>query len=1589
MSRSKNSRVLTVLARTTLFLLCGSAYASNGQCIWEGGPGAPTYPECSTEDCTDTGGLVKCTSLQLEPEFAVHDGQDFTYTLCPGNYVSEEAAMCIAAGGTWGGPTSCVLPDPCEEGIGNSNCDEAHADKTLDNYTIPAASQLCGDVKITETDWGVNDSSWDDQCSPTQSYTSYNIDTVDRKDRTYTFAVKPACTSESVMQPLGRYREVACPSGYDLRTLPNGDGQCYQPPPSTCCLVGNAVALPNSMELRKETDFTDRRSEGLEFTRTYNSQGFYQPDTAAPRASVSSDYWRNNFSKHLLIAVAPATANLLATAIDGEGVVTFYNPSGNEVQGFGGPQSHLSVNGTGWKIVLPNNDTEYYNANGLLTQIMHRGGARLILAYSTGLLATVTDQTGRALKFSYTNGVLKTMTDPAGGVYTYAYDPLTGALTSVTYPDTTVKTYLYEDSSNPFNLTGITDENSNRYATYSYQGNGVMGSEYLGTGADSRQYIPDGSEVTVWNPAGGYTNYSYTEINGTMRPSGVSVNSWDGSTGEQSATQYDPNGNPARSYEESSTAGTYNTTTYQYDPTRSLELARTEGLDSNYSATNATRTIKTVWHPTFNFPSTITTLTGTGQQTVGIKKFTYNSRAQVLAETLTDPVTKLTRTTTNAYCEAADVAASGSTCPIVGLLKSVTGPDGGVTSYAYYPASAAACTTAPTTCSYRLGDLNTVTNPLGQVTTYLTYDGAGRPLTTTDANGVETVMTYSPRGWLTQSVVLGPGNSATGEHVTTYSYDKAGQLQRLTQPDGSYVVYTYDGAHRLTDITDNLNNTIHLTLNNAGQRTAEATGPLNGTPTKTLSRVYNEADQLVTVDNADGSMREQFATAPNGNVGTVTDGLQHVTNANFDTLDRVVSTVQDPTGLAVNTNYAYDAFDRLTLVKDPQGLNTTSTYDGLGNLSTLTSPDTGLTQYTSYDAAGNLLSRTDANKVVSNYSYDARNRLTGIAYPATPTLNVTFTYDTTQTACNQTTEIFSTGKLTSIKNASGTTMLCYDRFGRMAYKHENINGVAFTTGYTFDLAGRLSQITTPKTTLIKYTRDKAGRITGITYRLAGQTTDTPVVSKVTYYPFGPVASITYGSGANQRTLTRSYDQDYVIQGLLDPGVAGANPGLNMSLKRDAIGNPKQMSWTSGTSTSVNNYLYDSLNRLTNVNDANNALIAAYQYDGTGNRTSKQVGGTTVQYTYPPLSHQLASVGSTPRTYDADGNTKTIGSTLGFVYDGTNRMSQSTGSGVTAYSYNGRGQRVEKLPAGNTAQNQYTVYDETGKPIGDYDYVAASKTTASIRELIWLDNLPVGVLSGSPVALAYIEPDQLGTPRVAIDSGSNAPVWTWSPANDPFGESAPVGSAGFVLNQRLPGQVWDAETGLDFNYFRDYDASTGRYIESDPLGTRGGVSTYSYVVDQPLSYIDPFGLIRWNGAAEINTVGIAKVGVGYSLVEGTFSLKSDCVGGRQATVVVEVKGSGWGAGISILPFGSFGTSTVQFDDPVHGHVDPSVFNGGFNMLAVDGGLGGTYSWLDEFKLGSAVGNGRGWGAATDVIAAFGASGNSTVTHQKITCCKGIY
>ena len=134
------------------------------------------------------------------------------------------------------------------------------------------------------------------------------------------------------------------------------------------------------------------------------------------------------------------------------------------------------------------------------------------------------------------------------------------------------------------------------------------------------------------------------------------------------------------------------------------------------------------------------------------------------------------------------------------------------------------------------GNVATVKNALNQTTQIPDYDAHGRPRQVIDPNGLVTALDYTPRGWLKLRTV--------GTETTTYDYDGVGQLSKVTLPDSSTISYTYDAAHRLTELQDNLGNKLHYTLDLMGNRTKEDVTDPAGTLAQTRSRVYDSLNRL-------------------------------------------------------------------------------------------------------------------------------------------------------------------------------------------------------------------------------------------------------------------------------------------------------------------------------------------------------------------------------------------------------------------------------------------------------------------------------------------------------------------------------------------------------------------------------------------------------------------------------------------------------------------------------------------------------------------------------------------------------------------------
>jgi RHS repeat-associated protein len=1100
-----------------------------------------------------------------------------------------------------------------------------------------------------------------------------------------------------------------------------------------------------------------------------------------------------------------------------------------------GTTGQLTYSGEIYTYLRNDGYSETYNSLGQLTAVKDPHGLQQTYAYnSNGQLTSITDPTSRQMVFAYyTSGRIQTVTAPSStaatgtATITYGYDA-SGNLQTVTYTDSnnasysSVITYEYNDSALPHAMTGVRDEDGNEYLAWSY--NDTTGqatcselapsanapstattctADANGIGKVTIGYNSDGS-ADVTEATGLVRHLTFTSINGRYELASASAPCM--SCGNKfAAITYDGNGD---GYISSTTDFNGNVTNYTHDAA-GRETSRTEAY-----GTADQRTITTTRNVMNGLPEAI---------------YEYNASSQLMRDTLycynvsgsacndstsagtiwtvnvVDPNRSLTRITTYTYNSQ-------------GLLLTVDGPRtdvSDVTNFAYYTATVAG--------SHNINDLNTITDALGHVTTVTGYEANGNPSGITDPNSIATSFTYDARARLFSRSI--------GGATASYTYDSAGNLTKAILPKtvaGVTYTYTYDAAHVSTSIADNLGETVVYTLDASGNRKEEDTcasalncGPGLSGDLKVHTRSYDNQDRL-QYDTGGMGQVTQYVYDSNGNPTHITDPKGNMTIKSYDALNRMYQ-VQDPSG---TTTYNLDSLDHVVDVTDPRGLDTHYTHDAYGDVITQQSPDTGTTGYT-YDPAGNRLTKTDARSQTATYTYDALNRLAQITYNSSAE-TVIYTYDGGF--------VNGIGRLTKITDPSGTTKFTnFDAWGDLLQKNTTIAGQAFGTTYTYDAPADMTEIelmppgqTTP-TAFITYKHDAVGRQSEIdsTWWNGSAWLTYPVVSAAGYEPFGRLSSLHY---QNSLTETRTYDQDYRLTGISIPSFQGLGFGYDADNNINSVTDSVNVNGNSYAAT----YGYDAMNRLTT------APGESVSYDADGNRTQTIVNGATTTYNTATTSNRLLSLTgaqSTTFTYAADGSRSDDGTYTYNYYDSgrfENLELDSTHAVTDGYIYNGLGQRTEKI-AGTFLT--YYLYDEAGHLQAEYS------TTSGINAVhVWMNDRPVAYYKATswnlaPTTARYIHTDQLDTPRVTTNS-SGALVSAWY--SDPFGNrTATIGGPAYEL--RFPGQYFDEERGLNYNYMRDYDPLTGRYIESDPIGLGGGINTYAYVGGNPLRHVDPFGL----------------------------------------------------------------------------------------------------------------------------------------------------
>jgi RHS repeat-associated protein len=695
------------------------------------------------------------------------------------------------------------------------------------------------------------------------------------------------------------------------------------------------------------------------------------------------------------------------------------------------------------------------------------------------------------------------------------------------------------------------------------------------------------------------------------------------------------------------------------------------------------------------------------------------------------------------------------------------------------------------------GNLRSVTNPLGHMEQWEIYDLHGRPQRFIGKNGEIIETRYTPLG----NIAMIKKQNATWR----YHYDLNGRLVMVENPMKQRTQYTFDAAHRLTGVTFPSGARMALTYNTASAVTQKTLFSDNGTERYNERYVYNTLGQPIGITNGNGDTTHYTYDA-NGQMTEIKNAQGRTWKTEYDLFSHPEKSITPDENIQA---FRYDPQGNLTSYENPFGQLTTFRYNGFGERISELSSDRGERHYT-YDNAGILKNVRFSNGEQINYAYDAGSRL---VKSSTKDDTSVFTYDE---------GTYGKGKLTGTQNGAAKIRYAYDAMGNLTKTTYVFPAAESEIGYTYDLVQRVQNIRYPGGKRLTMMRDASGSLQALIYD------NKTLVREIRTLPGetgeGPVLSYTLGNGVQvHHTYDMAYQRTSTAWMLSPPGP------IRMQYQYDATGNVIK----TGTADTQAAYTYDIMDRLTG------APLSRWEYDILGNRVTQTKEKTKIQYGY---SHhgKLETIQHTQKgqqvRHDVLGRVVQKGD-YAFSYDGNENLSEVRYQGniIASYSYNVKHQRLKKTTYANPtlklqAGITYFLYDEKGHLIAEL----GARGTA-IREYVYLNDEPAALIENGKVY--YFLNSKVGSPQILTDE---ARKMVWEAEYTPFGE-VKLRTEKLKQPLRFPGQYYDEETGLHYNWHRYYDPSLGRYLQPDPIGLAGGANLYAYVGSNPLRFVDPMGL----------------------------------------------------------------------------------------------------------------------------------------------------
>ena len=803
----------------------------------------------------------------------------------------------------------------------------------------------------------------------------------------------------------------------------------------------------------------------------------------------------------------------------------------------------------------------------------------------------------------------------------------------------------------------------------------------------------------------------------------------------------------------------------------------------------------------------------------------------------------------------------------------------------------------PMTWNYEydaIGNLTKVTDPRGIVTT-LGYDALSRRTLTTQppaaVGGTNPTIGVAYDGIDKPKTLTDPRSL-----VTTYTTDGLGKTTTLASPDTGSAIKTYNDAGLVATSKDARNVTATYTYD-ARSRVTQIVYSGTGFTTLTDTFGYDQGT------NGIGKLSSM----------TYTGGSTSWTYDGFGRLDSKVQVLGTAAPFIVfKVQKTYDAANRVATLTYPSGKVIAITYTN-GQATALTVDGVNVATNITYTPFGAPLSWTWGSGTTHTRSFDLNGRMTG--HPVGADVR-TIGYD-------------DAGRIITITHFPGTGLdqgFGYDDLDRLT----QVTAGSTTRGYGYDLTGNRTQATVNASTDTYNTGATSNRLTGITGSIS---------RTMTYDATGNITA--------DSNITATYD----ARGRMKTVKIGA--AANTTYVYDALG---QRIKKSGGPAGTVHYVYDEDGKLLGEYDTNGVATREYIWLGdmplavlATSETLKDNPNATVTGTWATPTSPSGFYGSNYRTHAAGTGSDNVTWNLALA-TGTYKV-YARWPANTTHSTQAVFQVTHSAGTTNVTVNQQLDGSEWVL-LGTFSMTSAAskvKLGPATDGLVAADAVKA-VKTDEASRIYFVHADHLNAPRALMDS-ANQLRWRW--ISDPFGlvapEENPSSLGTFTLNLRLPGQVYDVESNLHYNYFRDYSPAYGRYVESDPIGLGGGINTYSYTANQPVRYVDSQGSVFW-----------LPIGIGVGAVAGGISKALDpCASlgdiGRAAffgglagglAVAAPVAQLGWGTAAGL-------GAAAGFAGNVAGQV-------GTGATAIDWGQAGWQAAIGA--AGGALGNYAGLGSA---------------------------